>query len=335
MPLRKCGGDRTELHAWVAQHSFGIQGINSREGCSQACPLQREKARRLCRVYLVRLTWLSGWCCSLPGCSGDASLGGGPGGKAVSAAGAAPVWPVLLSRCSTSWQAQLALQRCRLSCHWRAALLRVAGPQLLARLRIVYGVRMCQGLCRGRPVLSRGGNEPCGPALAKEKQQQNFLRNRRNVAVSQHAVLDGPGTKHGRLLGKRPGGLLQHTRHSQLCGCESAVQCSRCLVNLNCSQNCLDVDRGSAVEVEKSFPQHWPKKGMSFPLSHCSEAFLRRFPAARLATTEQTTSCSLLRQRHRWPGGSGEPRGARPGRRLCLHALLRRLHLLGLLWCWR
>ena len=33
-------------------------------------------------------------------------------------------------------QAQLALQRCRLlSCHWRAARLRVAGPPLPARLR--------------------------------------------------------------------------------------------------------------------------------------------------------------------------------------------------------
>ena len=33
--------------AWVAQHRFNIQGINSRESCSQACSLQRGKARRL------------------------------------------------------------------------------------------------------------------------------------------------------------------------------------------------------------------------------------------------------------------------------------------------
>ena len=46
----------------------------------------------------------------------------------------------------------------------------------------------------------------------------------------------------------------------------------------------------------------------------------------RLATTEQTTSCSLLRQRHWWPAGPW---------RATRCPLLRRLHLLGLLWCWR
>ena len=102
----------------------------------------------------------------------------------------------------------------------------------------------------------------------------------------------------------------------------------RCLVNLNCSQNCLDVDCGSAVEVEKSFPPHCPKKACP---SHCSEASLRRFPAA---ACNNGTNNQLFA-----PAGGrrapGEPRGARPGRRLCLRALLRRLHLLGLLWCWR
>ena len=90
--------------------------------------------------------------------------------------------------------------------------------------------------------------------------------------------------------------------------------------NLNCSQSCLDVDWGSAVEVEKSFPPHWPKKGMSFPLLRSLSA---QIPGRG------------LQQRNKQPAVRSEPRGARPGRRLCLRALLRRLHLLGLLWCWR
>ena len=126
---------------------------------------------------------------------------------------------------------------------------------------VMYCVRICQGLGRGRPVPSRGGNEP---APAYENQRQNFLRDRRDVAVSKHA---DPG-------------LLQHTRHSQLCGCELVVQRS---------ENCLDVDRDSAVEVEKSFPPHWPKKGMMLPTAQkplCADS------RPRLATKELTTSCS-------------------------------------------
>ena len=177
--------------------------------------------------------------------SGDASVGGGPGVKAVSAAGAAPAWLALLSQCSTSW---------------------VSGKVSAAALP----------------------GQSTAKLLAQPRGRQQ--------------VLDGPGTKHGRLLGKRPGG--------QLCGRESALQCSHSLVNLQCSENCLDVDRGSAMEVEKSFPPHWLNKTMCFPL---------------LSSNGTNNQHQLFTGGRRAPG---EPRGARPSRRLCLHSLLRGLHLL-------
>ena len=123
----------------MARHSFGIQGINSREGCSQARPLQREKARRLCRVYLVRLTWLRVVLgCGLPGC--HLVTHRWAAGLEARLSAQLALRPLGRYCCHDAprvgCQAQLALQRCRLlSCHWRAARLRVAGPPLLARLR--------------------------------------------------------------------------------------------------------------------------------------------------------------------------------------------------------
>ena len=80
-----------ELHGWLStvstsRASIAVKAAFKHTGESASAvpclPRQAHMAQRLV-LGSPRMS------------SGDASLGGGPGGKAVSAAGAAPAWPVL------------------------------------------------------------------------------------------------------------------------------------------------------------------------------------------------------------------------------------------------